>query len=157
MKYTNLRIGPNLALVETARVCSHCKSGVPLRGTENFCPDCGARLKHIPCKLDKEAIIALVNENIDKLPKPPKVPKIEDWVIANDHCSTKGGTEDHDGWIVPAQGQGIVCPHGRGLPEDCGFCTRKGACTFTVLTSIPPQYNICPFHGSGFIRCSEAE
>ena len=153
MKYINLRIGLNNT-VELERACSHGDCDQKLKGDENYCPKCGSPLKKLPSHLDKEAIIALVNENIDKMPKPPKV---EPKANLDDHCSTTGGTEDHDGWTVTSQEQAIVCPHGKGLPEDCGFCTRKGACTFTILPSLPPKHNICPFHGGGYIDCKDAE
>lgn len=48
------------------------------------------------------------------------------------------------------------CPIGFSTPETCGYCTPKGACTRTVLTSIPPQYDICPYRGSGYIFCKDA-
>lgn len=156
MKYINLRISPNNDYVEVTCACSHGNCDQKLKGNENYCPKCGSPLKKLPDYLDKEAIIALVNENIDKLPKPPKV---EALIIANDHCSTKVGTEDHDGWTVTSSNEKETteCPYGKGTPATCGLCTCKGACTFTVLTSMPPMYNMCPFRGSGYIDCSEAD
>lgn len=157
MKYINLRISPNTNSVEVTRACSHGDCDQKLKGDENYCPKCGSPLKKLPDYLDKEAIIALVNENIDKLPKPPKV---DVWdLLINDHCSTTGGTEDHDGRTVTGSNgkETKECPYGKGTPETCGCCTCKGACTFTILTSIPPQYNMCPFRGSGYIDCSEAD
>ena len=150
MKYINLRISPNTNYVEVTRACSHGDCDQKLKGDENYCPKCGSPLKKLPDHLDKEAIIALVNENIDKLPKPPKM---VGRTIDNVHCSTTGGTEEHDGWTAT----NLVCPHGKGAPDVCGFCTRKGACTFTVLPSLPPKHNMCPFRGSGYIDCSEAD
>lgn len=154
MKYINLRISPNTNYVEVTRACSHCDCDQKLKGDENYCPKCGSPLKKLPDHLDKEAIIALVNENIDKLPKPPKVEP-----TANlDDCSTKSGTGDHYGWSVTGNGKETTeCPYGKGTPETCGHCTCKGACTFTVLPSMPPQYNMCPFRGSGYIYCKDAE
>ena len=152
MKYINLRIGLNNT-VELERACSHGDCDQKLKGDENYCPKCGSPLKKLPDYLDKEAIIALINENIDKLPKPPKAePK------ANlDDCSTKSGTGDHYGWSVTIKGKETKeCPYGKGTPETCGRCTCKGACTVTVLTSEPPQYNMCPFRGSGYIFCKDA-
>lgn len=155
MKYINLRISPNSNHVEVTRACSHGDCDQILNGNENYCPKCGSPLTKLPDHLDKEAIIALVNENIDKLPKPPKA---EPKANLDDHCSTTGGTEDHDGWTVPSNGKETKeCPYGKGTPETCGHCTGKGACDVTVLTSMPPQYNMCPFRGSGYIDCSEAE
>lgn len=153
MKYINLRISPNSDYVEVTRACSHGDCDQKLKGDENYCPKCGSPLKKLPDHLDKEAIIALINENIDKLPKPPKA---EPKANLDDPCSTSGGTEDHDGWAVTSQEQASVCPHGKGLPKDCGFCTRKGACTFTILPSIPPKYNMCPYCGTGYIDCKDA-
>ena len=155
MKYINLRISPNTDFVEVTRACSHGDCDQKLKGDENYCPKCGSPLKKLPDHLDKEAIIALVNENIDKLPKPPKV---EPKANLDDHCSTKSGTEDHWGWSVTSNEEGTTeCPYGKGTPETCGHCTRKGACDVTVLASLPPQYNMCPFRGSGYIYCSEAD
>ena len=154
MKYINLRISPNYRHVVVTRACSHGDCDQILKGDENYCPKCGSPLKKLPDYLDKKAIIALVNENIDKLPKPPTM---ESKSNLDDHCSTKGGIDDHDGWTVTNQGQGIKCPYCKGTPETCGCCTSKGACTFIVLTSIPPQYNMCPFRGSGFIFCKDAD
>lgn len=154
MKYINFRIGFNNT-IELERACSHGDCDQKLEGDENYCPKCGSPLKKLPDYLDKEAIIALVNDNIDKLPKPPE---ISVRTIDNDHCSTKSGTEDHDGWTVTGNGKETKeCPYGTGTPETCGFCTCKGACTVTVLTSSPPQYNMCPFRGSGYIFCKDAE
>lgn len=154
MKYINLRIGLNNT-VELERACSHGDCDQKLKGDENYCPKCGSPLKKLPSHLDKEAIIALVNENIDKLPKPPKM---VGRTIDNDHCSTTGGTGDHDGWTVTSnEKEATECPYGKGTPETCGCCTCKGACTVTVLTSYPPQYNMCPFRGSGYIYCKDAE
>lgn len=155
MKYINLRISPNSNFIEATRACSHGDCDQILKGYENYCPKCGSPLKKLPDHLDKEAIIALVNENIDKLPKPPKMGGRK---IVNDDCSTTGGVEEATEWAVKSIPEGkIVCPRGKGTPETCGCCTSKGACTVTVLTSFPPQYNMCPFRGSGFIQCSEAE
>lgn len=154
MKYIDLRISPNTNRVAVTRACSHGDCDQKLKGDENYCPKCGSPLKKLPDYLDKVAIIALVNENIDKLPKPPTV---EPKANLDDHCSTKGSTEDHDLWTVNIEGKETTgCPHCKGTPETCGCCTSKGACTFLVLTSLPPQYHMCPFRGSGFIRCSEA-
>ena len=154
MKYINLRIGLNNT-VELERACSHGNCTQKLKGDENYCPKCGSPLKKLPDYLDKEAIIALVNENIDKLPKPPKV---EPKANLDDICSTTGGIEDHEGWTATSKGKETKeCPYGKGTPETCGRCTCKGACTVTVLTSEPPQYNMCPFRGSGYIDCSEAD
>jgi hypothetical protein len=155
MKYINLRISPNNNNVEVTRACSHGDCDQILKGDENYCPKCGSPLKKLPDHLDKEAIIALVNENIDKLPKPPTA---ESKANLDDHCSTTGGIDGHDGWTVTNKGKETTeCPYGKGTPEICGFCTSKGACTIGVLTSMPPQYDMCPFRGSGFIRCSEAD
>lgn len=153
MKYTNLRISPNNNYVEVTRACSHDGCDQRLKGDETYCPKCGSKLKKLPDHLDKEAIIALINENIDKLPKPPEV----DGTIDNDHCSTTSGIEAHDGWTVTNKGKKTTeCPYGKGTSETCGCCTGKGACTFTILPSIPPQYQMCPFRGSGFISCKDA-
>lgn len=155
MKYINLRISPNSNYVEVTRACSHDGCDQKLKGDETYCPKCGSKLKKLPDYLDKEAIIALVNENIDKLPKPPKA---EPKANHKDDCSTSGGIEDHDGWTVTIKGKETKeCPYGKGTPETCGCCTCKGACTVTVLTSFPPQYNMCPFRGSGYIFCKDAE
>lgn len=154
MKYINLRISPNSFYVEVTRACSHGDCDQKLKGDENYCPKCGSPLKKLPDYLDKESIISLINENIDKLPKPPKV---EGRTIDKTDCSTTGGTEDHEGWTMTINGKETAeCPHGKGTPETCGRCTRKGACNLTILTSYPPQYNMCPFRGSGYIPCSEA-
>lgn len=158
MKYINLRISPNTDYVEVTRACSHGDCDQKLKGDENYCPKCGSPLKKLPDHLDKEAIIALVNENIDKLPKPPKA---EPKATLDDTCSTTGGTEDHDWWTVRGSvgtdKTRPVCPYGKCNPSTCGYCTCKGACTVTALTSEPPQYAMCPFRGTGFIRCSEAD
>ena len=154
MKYIDLKISPNSNFVEVTRACSHGDCDQILKGDENYCPKCGSPLKKIPDHLDKEAIIALVNENIDKLPKPPTA---ELKASLDDDFLPKGSADYHGGLIVTAQRQGIKCPYNRGTPETCGRCTSKGACTVTILTSIPPQYNMCPFCGSGFISCKDAE
>lgn len=161
MKYINLRISPNNDYVEVTRACSHGDCDQKLKGDENYCPKCGSPLQKLPDYLDKRAIIALVNENIDKV-KPQEMMSVAMSVrtIDNDHCSTKGGTEDHGGWTVTSNSNGketTACPYGKGTPETCGRCTCKGACTVTVLTSEPPQYNMCPFRGAGYIFCKDAE
>lgn len=154
MKYINLRIVPNNT-VELERACSHGECGQKLNGDENYCPKCGSPLKKLPDHLDKEAIIALVNENIDKLLKPLTV---ETNANINDHCSTQSSVDDHDGWKTTNRGKETTgCPHCKGTPETCGYCTSKGACTFSVLTSFPLQYHMCPFRGSGYIKCKDAE
>ena len=155
MKYINLRISPNSNTVEVTRACSHGDCDQQLKGDENYCPKCGSPLKKLPDYLDKEAIIALVNENIDKLPKPPT---LESKSNLDAHWSTNSDIDDHDGRIVTIKGKETTgCPYRKGTPETCGCCTSKGACTVTILTSMPPQYDMCPFRGSGFIRCSEAD
>lgn len=166
MKYINLRISPNSNHVEVTRACSHGDCAQQLKGDENYCPKCGSPLKKLPDYLDKDAIIALGNENIDKLPIPPTV---ESKANLDDHCSTKGGTENHDCETEPPvavwhTSEGTVeiprpvprCLHGDRKPETCGLCTPKGACKATVLLSAPPQYNMCPFRGSGYIYCGDA-
>lgn len=97
--------------------------------------------------------LALVNENIYKLPKPLKMVR----TIDNNHCSTTERVHEAEGWIVNSMPEGKpMCPYGKVAPDGCGFCTGKGACTFYVLESFPPKYNMCPFRGSGYILCSEA-
>ena len=153
MKYINFRIGLNNT-VELDIACSHGDCTRKLKGDENFCPKCGSKLKKLPDHFDKEAIITLINENIDKLLKQPKV---EPKANLNDPRSITVGPGDHGGANAIGKEVIVTCPHGKGFPSVCGLCTGKGACTFEAFSSLPPMYKMCPFRGSGFIRCSEAE
>lgn len=153
MKYINLIISPNSNHVVLIRACSHGDCDQQLKGDENYCPKCGSPLKKLPDHLDKEAIIALVNENIDKLPH-----SIEANAPYANRKSADTQTDSFDRSIAINDIDGKQkCPYGKEGPSTCGHCTGKGACSFTVLCSIPPQYNMCPFCGSGYIKCSEAD
>ena len=161
MKYINLRISPNTDYVEVTRACSHGDCDQKLKGDENYCPKCGSPLKKLPDYLDKRSIIALVTENIDKLPKPPTV--VEANTPAGGDINSTTGIAEADGTVWTVRGSvgtdktGPVCPYGKCDPSTCGHCTGKGACDVTVLTSMPPQYNMCPFRGSGYIDCKDAD
>lgn len=153
MKYINLRISPNNDYVEVTRACSHGNCDQILKGDENYCPKCGSPLKKLPDHLDKEAIIALVNENIDKLPHSIEA---NDPYTQRKSVDTQLDSFDRSIAINDMDGK-QKCPYGKEDPSTCGLCTGKGVCTAVVLTSFPPKYNMCPFRGSGYIDCKDAE
>ena len=150
--------------------CSECST--KLKGHENFCPFCGHKLDKLPTSVPEKTILDLLLANRGSLAsQEPPVHTVVYTDAPNDRGISISPAEqtsqsDDTEWlgladqIVPpkAKPQGTpTCPYHKGDPSCCGCCTSKGACTVTVLTSMPPQYNMCPFRGSGYIRCSEAD
>ena len=68
MKYSNMQTYGKIVAFDL--VCSHGDCTQKLKGDENYCPVCGSPLKKIPSTLDKEKVVALINENINKLLHP---------------------------------------------------------------------------------------
>jgi len=113
---------------------------------------------------DMEYARKLLKDDIDSL----CLGMLADNVIANgDICKTDGNASaDKKQWVAHStkttegkdEPEGKILPCGRKMSEHstCPHLSKNGACTATVLTSMPPQYNMCPARGSGFIKCSEA-
>lgn len=153
MKYSSFKLGfqDNLTM---AVVCHACKA--KLAGTENFCPECGAKLKKIPLVVKAEEVVDLLNDAY-ATEAPQNVPDKKQSVPDANIISRTTGRQD--GWSVAttAVDQGC-CVRGyvQSNFSECPF--RKGKiCTAIVCTSLPPQYPVCQFCGSGFVRCSEVD
>ena len=153
MKYATLKLGCQDTL-SMGVVCHACKQN--LAGTENFCPECGAKLKKIPLVVKAEEIVDILNDAY-ATETPQNVPDKKQSVPDANIISKTTGRQD--GWSVAT----TAVDHGccvRGYVHsnfsECPF--RKGKiCTAIVCTSLPPQYPVCQFCGSGFVRCSEVD
>ena len=83
-------------------------------------------------------------------------------VMANGDVNSTTGNPDMDSKTTAfnkkSSGDDAILPCGRKVGEHsgCPFLSPNGACTQTVLTSNPPQYNMCPARGTGYIECSKA-
>lgn len=170
IKIDSYRTYGSRATLELDVACSKCST--KLNGHENFCPFCGHKVDKLPTSVPAKTILSLLLANRESLasqePSDHTVVYTADPSDKSTSTSSAGqaSQDDDTEWlgladqIVPpkAKPQGTpTCPYHKGDPSCCGCCTSKGACTVTVLTSMPPQYNMCPFRGSGYIRCSEAD
>ena len=78
----------------------------------------------------------------------PQKPKVEPYSPPADWtCETTSSNAEHD----------CHCIRGKDSADGCeNLLPKSGACTAVVCASMPPQYKICPFRGTGYIKCSEA-
>ena len=84
-------------------------------------------------------------------PKIVAFPSVSPEASANDELSPDD--EKH----VFVQFPDAECIYRERKPgEPCPNRSPNGACKVTILASNPPQYNMCPFCGDGYIKCSEA-
>ena len=147
-------------------ICSGC--GKQLSSGCNFCPECGKKLDKKPTYLSADVLLEILNDptHAALLRKVCEtLAKFKDLLIAGNADSATvptdpGNRADPDvsktAPIVANVTSEPRCPYGHSDHHSCGHCTLKGACDVTVLTSMPPQYNICPFRGSGYIYCKDA-
>ena len=166
MKYSKILGSSNrcggISYLSMGLVCGKCRH--ELCGEEKFCPECGHKLLRLERKIPEDFILGILNGKaisgsvITKPTDDASIPnKVDNGVIdastAKDDLDVStdvqqiGSGESHDT---------IKCPYGHNSAT-CGHCTGKGACDMEICTSIPPQYRMCPFHGSGFIFCKDAD
>lgn len=153
MKYSSFKLGfqDNLTM---AVVCHACKA--KLAGTENFCPECGAKLKKIPLVVKAEEVVDLLND-AGATGTQKKVPGKKQSVPDANIISKTTGRQD--GWSVATTAVDHGCCVRGYVPSNFSECPFRKAniCTAIVCTSLPPQYPVCQFFGSGFVKCSEVD
>ena len=130
MKYK--RLNNQGIRVYFSAACSKCGKDVDI--SDKFCRNCGHELSQLPVEISMDETCEILTQAVRNAEETLNVP--------------------------PSGLQDIVnkpkCLHGDCDPSTCGHCLPSGACDVTVLTSNPPQYNMCPFRGSGFIFCKDA-
>lgn len=154
MKYTKIKGSPvedgTVSVLYLARACREC--GFSLRGEEKFCPECGHKLLRLEEKVPEDFILGFLNGRYKTISVGEE---------GNDDVASVTAKDDPNGYVyVQKVGSGEShytpkCPHGLDKAT-CGHCTPSGACDMEICTSLPPQYRMCPFHGSGFIFCKDA-
>lgn len=160
MKYSHIiKVGQDYLSFELT--CSGC--GQPVAEEHKYCSRCGKKLKPLKSLLGFEAVMGFLNEwnGVQHTKEQSKVLRTEESnasAEASSDCKTEPPVAV---WHTPEGDVEIPrsvprCLHGNRRPETCGHCTPKGACDATVLTSAPPQYNMCPFRGRGYIFCKDA-
>lgn len=159
MKYSSFKIGAQNTL-EMQFKCHACKN--ELVGTEKFCPECGVKLNKSPRYIKDEVVLNLLNDAVatgvlkDRSPQQDTIP--EDASISKMEESTDApSTDKKTGCCVGGYGEDNYseCPlYGEDNYSECPFKEGK-ACTGIVCPSLPPQYPICQFCGSGFVKCSD--
>ena len=155
MKYTKIltiQEADNKRYVCLERACRTCNN--VLKGDEIFCPQCGHKLIHIQEEVLEDFIIealngrsrtlSVVTGEADKGYETSVKAKNDPNVSCGDPSSSSG--ESH---YEPK------CPHGFDKGT-CRHCTPNGACDMLICPTMPPQYQMCPFHGDGFIFCKDA-
>lgn len=167
MKYTKILGSPvennGIRCVRFEVVCSKC--GESLDGFENFCSECGHKLKRLKESVPEDFIVRLLNGHYSELetfvatpakavnPNPfDDIERKEDSSGMQDSSGVRWETRNESG-EKPVEKK---CLHGFKDDRHCGHCTPNGACDVTVLTSMPPKYDMCPFRGEGFIDCKDA-
>lgn len=154
MKYTKISGSPvedgTVRFVHLERACKEC--GFSLRGEEKFCPECGHKLRRLEEKVPEDFILGFLNGRDTTIAVGEECNDDVASVTAKDapdvsvHVPKVGSGESH---YTPK------CLHGLDKAT-CGHCTPSGACDMLICTSNPPQYQMCPFHGDGFIFCKDA-
>ena len=148
MKYSSFKIGAQNTLAMQFK-CHTCNN--ELAGTEKFCPECGAKLNKSPRFIKDEVVLNLLNDAVatgvlkDRSPQQDTIP--EDASISKKEESTDAHS------TVKKMGR-CVRGYGEDNFSECPFQIEK-VCTGIVCTSLPPQYPICQFCGSGFVKCSD--
>jgi RNA polymerase subunit RPABC4/transcription elongation factor Spt4 len=156
MRYSNYTVNPADASLSLTVECSKCHTR--LHGEEKFCPECGKKIHRIPQNMEKKMLLTILNsETVGEMATPPANAE------ANANRPAKAVIEpgkapdvEKNSAVAENKRDDTRCPWGKTAHEKCEFCSKNGACTRTVLTSCPPQYNICQFCGSGYMMCSEA-
>ena len=146
MKYTKIKGSPvedgTVRFVHLERACKEC--GFSLRGEEKFCPECGHKLLRLEEKVPEDFILGFLNGRYKTI-----AVKTE----GNDDITSV--TAKNDSKVTTYIPNTPKCLHGLDKAT-CGHCTPSGACDMLICTSNPPQYQMCPFHGDGFIFCKDA-
>lgn len=132
------------ASIYLSSACSKC--GRDVDDTDKFCRACGHELSHLPEKIRMEIVCKILTQQakaglLEDLQEDDKKPEKEDL------------PEEPSDWTVSTCKP--ICLHGDMDPATCGHCLPSGACDMSILCSCPPQYNMCPFRGSGFIPCKD--
>ena len=154
MKYTKIKGSPvedgTLRFVHRERACKEC--GFSLRGEATFCPECGPKLLRLEEKVPEDFILEILNGRN----KTIAVGEEGNNDVASE---TAKDVSDVSVYVKKVEsGESHYTPKClHELDKDtCGHCTPRGACDMLICTSNPPQYQMCPFHGDGFIFCKDA-
>ena len=156
MRYSDYTVNSADASLRLTVGCSKCHTR--LNGEEKFCPECGKKIHRIPQTMEKEMLLTILNsEIVGEMATPPANAEAN----ANPPATAiieqgKAPDAEKNSAVAENKRDDTRCPWGKTAHEKCEFCSPNGACTRTVLTSFPPQYNICQFCGSGYMKCSEA-
>lgn len=133
------------AIICLSSACSKC--GRDVDGTDKFCRACGHELSHLPEKIRMEVVCEILTQKA-------KAGLLEDLQEDDKKPKKKERLEEPSDWTVSTCKP--TCFYGDKDPATCCHCLPSGACDMSVLCSEPPQYNMCPFRGSGFIPCKDA-
>ena len=153
MKYTKIKGSPvedgTVRFVHLERACKEC--GFSLRGDEKFCPECGHKLLCLEEKVPEDFILGFLNGRYKTIAVETE---------GNDDVASVTAKDTDVSIYVPKVRSGEShytpkCLHGLDKAT-CGHCTLNGACNMLIFTSMPPKYQMCPFHGDGFINCRDA-
>ena len=156
MKYIGIksvtRGSGSVQWIHLERGCSKC--GSALWGGEKYCPECGHKVLRLEEKVPEDFILEFLNGRNKTI-----AVRTED----KDDTTSVTAKEDPDifvGDLTVGSGEShttpkCTCPHGLDKAT-CGHCTPNGACDMLICTCLPPKYQMCPFHGDGFIFCKDA-
>lgn len=133
------------ASIYFSSACSKC--GRDVDDTDKFCRACGHELSPLPEKIRVEVVCEILTQKA-------KAGLLEDLQEDDKKTDKEEQPEEPSDWTVSTCKP--ICPYGKMDPAKCGHCLPSGACDMTVLCSCPPQYNVCPFCGSGYIFCKDA-
>ena len=135
--------------------CSQCGKDVGI--SDKFCRNCGHKLSQLPAEISMDKACEILTKGVRNKEGCDSAKE-----TLKDKCVGRAQEREETAPNVPPSGlQDIVnkshCLHGVCDPSTCGHCLPSGACDATVLPSNPPQYHMCPFRGSGFILCKDAQ
>ena len=164
--------------------CSGC--GHPLLGSEHFCPDCGKKLQFKRRCISEATILGILNSqeelNTYDYSEPPykasgtadedkpsgksddsqihvgDISICGDSVSANPEDCKNMRVWSKDATEKPTVEKGKpICLHADDVCRvSCPHRSAKGACTLLICCSNPPQYQMCPLCGGGYIFCKDA-
>ena len=154
MKYTKIKGSPvedgTVRFVHLERACREC--GFTLRGEEKFCPECGHKLLRLEEKVSEDFILGILNGR----DKTIAVGEVGNDDVASVTAKDVPNESVYDQKVGAGESHyTLKCLHGLDKAT-CGHCTPNGACDMLICTSMPPKYQLCPFHGDGFIDCKDA-
>ena len=158
MKIHYIRVSESNAKVWLTFMCSQCNHSV--NKGDRFCRNCGHKLSDMLDEVDMQKAADILTDALRKEPvAPAKTDEADDSNIGSG-CTSGAATADPDavkGWVVTESDVNLRCAIcGKSSHENCKHLRKSGACDAKMCTSNPPQYQMCPFRGNGFIPITEA-